>query len=81
MPTYIYRCANCGYSFEQFQRISAEPIRICPTCGQEQVQRVLTGGSGLIFKGSGFYATDYKKSSITGDSKPEKKSNEADKKT
>lgn len=78
MPTYVYRCTDCGHSFEQYQSISAEPIRICPICGQEHVQRVLTGGSGLIFKGAGFYATDYKKSSTKGDAKPEKKSNEAD---
>lgn len=61
MPTYEYHCNSCGHDFEQFQRITAEPIRICPICGEESVSRLLTGGNGLIFKGSGFYSTDYKK--------------------
>ncbi|RPI03397.1 MAG: zinc ribbon domain-containing protein [Calditrichaeota bacterium] len=60
MPTYEYRCNSCGHHFEQLQRITAEPVRICPICGTESVSRVLSGGNGLIFKGSGFYSTDYK---------------------
>lgn len=60
MPTYEYRCKDCGYFFESFQSITADPLTECPKCGGK-VKRVLSGGSGLIFKGSGFYITDYKK--------------------
>lgn len=76
MPTYDYRCSACGHLFEQFQSINAEPIRTCPVCGEEQVIRLFTGGSGLIFKGSGFYQTDYKstgKIKEAAPSAPEKK--------
>ncbi len=62
MPTYEYVCKDCGYEFEAFQNITAEPLKECPTCGGK-VQRKISGGSGLIFKGSGFYETDYKKTS------------------
>ncbi|MDZ7724522.1 MAG: FmdB family zinc ribbon protein [candidate division KSB1 bacterium] len=62
MPTYEYLCKNCGYRFEKFQSINDEPVRECPKCKQIKVERLLNGGSGLIFKGSGFYITDYKKS-------------------
>lgn len=60
MPTYDYRCESCGYEFDAFQSISAEPLQQCPVCGN-MVRRLIGGGSGLIFKGSGFYITDYKK--------------------
>jgi len=69
MPTYDYVCDKCGYEFEVFQSIKAEPVRICPKCGGE-VQRKFSSGAGLLFKGSGFYITDYKKSQSSGDSKP-----------
>lgn len=59
MPTYEYICENCGYGFEYFQSISSEPIRVCPKCGLETIMRKISGGTGLIFKGSGFYITDY----------------------
>lgn len=59
MPTYDYRCKNCGHRFEEFQSVIDEPLAICPKCSGE-LQRLITGGSGLIFKGSGFYITDYK---------------------
>ncbi|MBN1479736.1 zinc ribbon domain-containing protein [candidate division KSB1 bacterium] len=59
MPTYDYRCKECGHQFEVFQAISAEPIKKCPVCGSE-VERLIGGGAGLVFKGSGFYITDYK---------------------
>jgi putative FmdB family regulatory protein len=73
MPTYEYQCVSCGHRFEAFQAISDEPIRVCPKCGS-RVQRLISGGSGLIFKGSGFYATDYqhKKSFTNSDSDIEK---------
>jgi putative FmdB family regulatory protein len=62
MPTYEYICHLCNHRFEHFQNIQAEPIKICPLCNSDKVERILTGGIGLIFKGQGFYITDYKKS-------------------
>ncbi len=59
MPTYDYRCTSCGYEFEHFQSMFDEPVKICPRC-EGAVKRVISGGTGLIFKGSGFYITDYK---------------------
>lgn len=57
MPTYEYECKSCGYGFEVFQSMSDEALRECPECGRE-VRRLINGGSGIIFKGSGFYVTD-----------------------
>ena len=62
MPTYEYECRKCGHLFERFQSITAEPVKACPKC-KGKVARLLSAGSGIIFKGSGFYQTDYKKSS------------------
>jgi len=62
MPTYEYECKNCGYHFEKLQSIKADPIKNCPECGQD-VKRLICGGLGVIFKGNGFYTTDYKRSS------------------
>jgi putative FmdB family regulatory protein len=61
MPTYEYRCAE-GHEFERFQRMSDEPLSTCPTCGAE-AQRLLSAGAGFLFKGSGFYITDYRSDS------------------
>lgn len=61
MPTYDYLCQICGCRFEYFQSMSDEPLNKCPECGGS-VRRLVSGGSGLIFKGTGFYLTDYKKS-------------------
>jgi len=71
MPTYWYRCQKCKHEFEEFQKISDPPVKECPGCGG-LVMRVITGGAGLIFKGSGFYITDYRGSGY-------KKAAEADK--
>jgi len=60
MPTYEYLCNACGHRFEKFQSITSEPVRVCPKCSKEDVTRLMSGGTGLIFKGSGFYITDYK---------------------
>lgn len=60
MPTYEYKCDACGHKFERFQSITAKPIRKCPKCGKNKVKRLLGTGAGLIFKGSGFYITDYR---------------------
>ena len=60
MPTYEYRCDACGHKFEKFQSITAAPLRKCPNCGKSSVKRLIGTGSGLIFKGGGFYTTDYR---------------------
>ena len=60
MPTYEYHCDACGNDFEQFQSITAAPTRKCPKCGKLKVRRLISAGGGMIFKGSGFYITDYR---------------------
>ena len=80
MPTYDYICENCGYEFEQFQAIKARPIRKCPKCGRKELKRLIGSGSGVIFKGSGFYETDYRSESYKKGEKSEK-SNTTKKKT
>ena len=62
MPTYEYECKSCSHSFEVFQSMSDPPIKDCPECGKE-VRRLIFGGTGVIFKGSGFYVTDKSKGS------------------
>jgi len=81
MPTYEYRCTTCGFEFEEFQSIAAEPLSKCPRCGA-QVQRKISGGNILIFKGSGFYINDYKKSgseTSSSSAKAEPKSTDSEK--
>ncbi|MCD6334496.1 MAG: zinc ribbon domain-containing protein [Candidatus Latescibacteria bacterium] len=73
MPTYEYQCEACGHRFEAFQSITAEPLSTCPNCGGK-VHRLIGAGAGFIFKGSGFYATDYR-------SEGYKKAEKADKDT
>src|SRR3954470_17333661 len=77
MPTYEYACPKCGHQFEQFQSMRDEPLKKCPKCKKTGLKRLVGTGAGLIFKGTGFYITDYKKtgssggsSSNGGDSKP-----------
>jgi len=60
MPTYEYACPKCGHQFEQFQSMNDEPLKKCPKCKKAGVKRLVGSGAGLIFKGSGFYITDYK---------------------
>lgn len=63
MPTYEYACRNCEHQFEQFQSITAGPLRKCPACGRMKLQRLIGTGGGIIFRGSGFYETDYRSES------------------
>lgn len=63
MPTYQYRCSNCGYEFEQFQSITAKALRKCPNCSKLGLKRLIGSGAGVIFKGPGFYQTDYRSES------------------
>lgn len=60
MPTYDYKCDKCGYEFEIFQSMKDEKLTECPSCGKNTLKRLIGGGGGLIFKGTGFYLTDYK---------------------
>jgi putative FmdB family regulatory protein len=78
MPTYHYRCRNCSHEFDEFQRISDDPLISCPACKDNALKRIIGSGAGLIFKGSGFYLTDYKKTnsspSMSDESRTESKS-------
>jgi putative FmdB family regulatory protein len=60
MPTYEYECSACGHRFEEFQSITAKSVTKCPICKKRKVKRLVSGGAGFIFKGSGFYITDYR---------------------
>ena len=61
MPTYDYRCTSCNYTWEVFQSIKDKKITTCPKCQKETAERLISKGNGVIFKGSGFYETDYKR--------------------
>ncbi len=63
MPTYEYECGECGHFFEAFQNMSDAPLQDCPECGQKSLRRLIGTGAGIIFKGSGFYCTDYRSDS------------------
>src|SRR5688500_16646341 len=63
MPTYDYRCNGCGHEFESFQSMSADHLRDCPECGKPKLKRLRSGGAAIVFKGSGFYQTDYRSES------------------
>ncbi len=74
MPTYDYRCDACGHSFEEFQSFSEEPLKKCPACGKKKLVRLFGTGAGVIFKGSGFYETDYRSDSYKQAAKAEQES-------
>ena len=75
MPTYDYICNDCEKMYEYFQSMSDDPIKKCPECKKNSLRRVISGGTGLIFKGSGYYLTDYKnkKTQSSKDKKSNKK--------
>ncbi|MDR3234718.1 MAG: zinc ribbon domain-containing protein [Planctomycetaceae bacterium] len=60
MPTYEYQCGSCGHEFEEFQSIKDAPLKKCPQCSKNKLRRLISGGGGVVFKGSGFYQTDYR---------------------
>lgn len=73
MPTYQYRCKECSHEFSEFQSISADPLSACPECGGA-VQRLISGGAGFLFKGDGFYTTDYRSENYKKAEKADKES-------
>jgi len=90
MPTYDYQCGACSHQWEMFQSMNDSPVKSCPKCKKRKAKRLLGLGAGLIFKGTGFYETDYKKKSggenkettaSSGDSKSSDKSSSDKKKT
>jgi putative FmdB family regulatory protein len=74
MPTYDYVCRSCGHAFEEFQSITAKPLKQCPACDARALQRLIGTGAGVLFKGSGFYQTDYRSESYKKAAEAEKKS-------
>ena len=77
MPTYEYECDACRHRFEQFQSITAEALRKCPKCGKQKLRRLIGLGGAVIFKGGGFYETDYRSEGYRKDQEAERKSGEA----
>ncbi len=73
MPTYDYLCESCSHELEIFQSIKARPKRKCPECGENQLKRLIGTGAGIIFKGSGFYETDYRSESYKEAKKKDQK--------
>jgi len=71
VPTYDYECGACGHRFEKFQSITDPAVRKCPQCGRHKVKRLMGAGGGIIFKGSGFYQTDYRSKSYVEKKKKE----------
>jgi putative FmdB family regulatory protein len=77
MPTYDYECDACGHTWEIFQPITADPISKCPACGKKKARRLFGTGAALMFKGSGFYETDYRSESYKKSAKAEQSSTES----
>ena len=78
MPTYEYLCENCGCELERFQSITAAPLRKCPRCGKRALKLLVGTGAGVIFKGSGFYETDYRSENYKKGEKSEQGTADAD---
>jgi putative FmdB family regulatory protein len=85
MPTYEYACSACGHKFEEVQSIMAKPTKKCPKCKKNKVQRLISAGAGVIFKGSGFYQTDYRsesyKTAAKADTSPAKTESKSESKS
>lgn len=79
MPTYDYVCDACEHAFESFQSMSAKPHRKCPECGKSKLRRLIGTGAGVIFKGSGFYETDYRSESYKKSADADKPKSDSDK--
>ncbi|QDU96674.1 FmdB family zinc ribbon protein [Lignipirellula cremea] len=79
MPTYDYLCRGCGHEFELFQRMTADPEKKCPNCKKLKLTRLIGSGSGVVFKGSGFYQTDYRSESYKQKAAEETKSASSEK--
>jgi len=79
MPTYDYLCQACGHGFEHFQSMTAKTLRKCPNCKKLKLNRLIGTGAGIIFKGSGFYETDYRSESYTKGKNAEKPKTDAKK--
>ncbi len=77
MPTYDYECGACNHKWELFQSIKAEPEKKCPACKKKKARRLIGAGAGLIFKGTGFYLTDYRSKSYKDAAKADKSASEA----
>ena len=80
MPTYEYECKSCGFNFDAFQNMKDEPLRTCPECGKE-IRRLINGGTGVIFKGGGFYVTDKSGSGVKSGGKTADSANTTETKT
>ena len=79
MPTYDYECPSCAHTFELFQQITEKPKKACPECGKRKVQRLIGAGGAVIFKGSGFYQTDYRSKDYKTKMEADKKSSDTSK--
>lgn len=77
MPTYDYKCKACDHAFEAFQSMTAKPLRKCPECGKSTLERLIGTGAAILFKGSGFYQTDYRSESYKKAAEAESKSSSA----
>jgi putative FmdB family regulatory protein len=80
MPTYEYQCDACGLKFEKFQSITSSAVKKCPKCGKNKVRRLISSGAGVIFKGGGFYQTDYRSESYKAGEKSDTPSTPTDSK-
>lgn len=76
MPTYDYKCTACKHLFEQFQSMKDKPLKKCPKCGKNALERLIGTGAAVIFKGSGFYQTDYRSEAYKQSAESDKKASE-----